>query len=234
MSNSSFHLYQLQKVDLRLDHLNQRLEKIALLLNNNPRLVKAQNQVDLTLSIIHGKEDELAKLEQTAAAKKIKIDQSEAALYNGKIINPKELKDLQAEINSLKRAVGTVEDEQLTLMSQLEEIHLTLLQDQKSYDSVLAESESDNQQLFGEKSELDKEKEKLITERQAASGQIQAEVMNIYEKLRMSKNHIAVSAIEDQSCATCGSEITASDIQKARSSTSLSFCPSCGRIIYAG
>lgn len=234
MSNSSFHLYQLQKVDLRLDHLNQRLEKIALLLNNNPRLVEAQNQVNLTLSIIHGKEDELAKLEQTAAAKKIKIDQSEAALYNGKIINPKELKDLQAEINSLKRAVGTVEDEQLTLMSQLEEIHLTLLQDQKSYDSVLAESESDNQQLFGEKSELDKEKEKLITERQAASGQIQAEVMNIYEKLRMSKNHIAVSAIEDQSCATCGSEITASDIQKARSSTSLSFCPSCGRIIYAG
>jgi predicted nucleic acid-binding Zn-ribbon protein len=99
---------------------------------------------------------------------------------------------------------------------------------------VLTESESDNQQLFGEKSELDKEKEKLITERQAASGQIQAEVMNIYEKLRMSKNHIAVSAIEDQSCATCGSEITASDIQKARSSTSLSFCPSCGRIIYAG
>jgi predicted nucleic acid-binding Zn-ribbon protein len=234
LSNSSFHLYQLQKVDLRLDHLNQRLEKIALLLNNNPRLVEAQNQVNLTLSIIHGKEDELAKLEQTAAAKKIKIDQSEAALYNGKIINPKELKDLQAEINSLKRAVGTVEDEQLTLMSQLEEIHLTLLQDQKSYDSVLAESESDNQQLFGEKSELDKEKEKLITERQAASGQIQAEVMNIYEKLRMSKNHIAVSAIEDQSCATCGSEITASDIQKARSSTSLSFCPSCGRIIYAG
>ena len=234
MSNSSFHLYQLQKVDLRLDHLNQRLEKIALLLNNNPRLVEAQNQVDLTLSIIHGKEDELAKLEQTAAAKKIKIDQSEAALYNGKIINPKELKDLQAEINSLKRTVGTVEDEQLTLMSQLEEIHLTLLQDQKSYNSVLTESESDNQQLFGEKSELDKEKEKLITERQAASGQIQAEVMNIYEKLRMSKNHIAVSAIEDQSCATCGSEITASDIQKARSSTSLSFCPSCGRIIYAG
>ena len=234
MSNSSFHLYQLQKVDLRLDHLNQRLEKIALLLNNNPRLVEAQNQVNLTLSIIHGKEDELAKLEQTAAAKKIKIDQSEAALYNGKIINPKELKDLQAEINSLKRAVGTVEDEQLTLMSQLEEIHLTLLQDQKSYNSVLTESESDNQQLFGEKSELDKEKEKLITERQAASGQIQAEVMNIYEKLRMSKNHIAVSAIEDQSCATCGSEITASDIQKARSSTSLSFCPSCGRIIYAG
>jgi len=173
-------------------------------------------------------------LEQTAAAKKIKIDQSEAALYNGKIINPKELKDLQAEINSLKRTVGTVEDEQLTLMSQLEEIHLTLLQDQKSYNSVLTESESDNQQLFGEKSELDKEKEKLITERQAASGQIQAEVMNIYEKLRMSKNHIAVSAIEDQSCATCGSEITASDIQKARSSTSLSFCPSCGRIIYAG
>ena len=234
MSNSSFHLYQLQKVDLRLDHLNQRLEKIALLLNNNPRLVEAQNQVNLTLSIIHGKEDELAKLEQTATAKKIKIDQSEAALYNGKIINPKELKDLQAEINSLKRAVGTVEDEQLTLMSQLEEIHLTLLQDQKSYNSVLTESESDNQQLFGEKSELDKEKEKLITERQAASGQIQAEVMNIYEKLRMSKNHIAVSAIEDQSCATCGSEITASDIQKARSSTSLSFCPSCGRIIYAG
>ena len=71
-------------------------------------------------------------------------------------------------------------------------------------------------------------------EREAATGQIPANILTVYEKLRISKKHIAVTPIDDQCCATCGSEITASDIQKARLSSSLSFCPFCGRILYAG
>lgn len=234
LSNSSFHLYQLQKVDLRLDQINQRTEKIGQLLSNNPELVETENQVNSTLKMIHEKENELSALEEASSKKKIKIEQSEASLYNGKISNPKELKDLQTEIVSLKKAISSIEDDQLILMAQLEEYNQILQQNQKVHDSVLINSQQDGQKLLSEIDELNKEKEKLIKERQAATGQIQAESLRIYENLRNSKNHIAVAIIDDQCCATCGSEITASDIQKARSSSALFFCPSCGRIIYAG
>jgi hypothetical protein len=221
-------------VDLRLDHLNQRLEKIASLLSYNPKLTAALDSVNASQGAIRQKEAELAALEQVSESKKIKIEQSEASLYNGKNTNPKELKDLQTEIDSLKRSVSTIEENQISLMAILDDLAQNLSENKAAYSVVLGESEQENQTLFNENSELEKEKEKLFKERQAATGQIQAEILQTYEKLRPAKNHIAVTTIEEQSCATCGSEITASDIQKARTASALSYCPSCGRIIYAG
>ncbi|MHC1741010.1 MAG: zinc ribbon domain-containing protein [Anaerolineaceae bacterium] len=234
MSNSSFHLYQLQKVDLRLDQIGHRLHLISTLLSSNPKLQEAQTQVNNCLEAITQCETKIADLEKISSAKGIKIQQSEAALYNGKNSNPKELKDLQVEIESLKRVVSTVVEEQLALMAEVDDLNQKLIAIKVNFDSVLAESDRENQHLINEKNTLEKENEKLLKERQAATSQIPAEILATYELIRKAKNHIAVAAIEDQSCATCGSEITASDIQKARSSTSLSFCPSCGRILYAG
>jgi len=234
VSNSSFHLFQLQKVDHRLDQIEQRSEKIAALLSNNPKLRSAEAQVKAGQQTLQQKEDELKTLEGQANGKKIKIEQSEAALYSGKNSNPKELKDLQLEIEALKRALGSLDEEQLNAMAILDEINQKLQENQAAYTAALAESQQENQQLFAEKGDLDKEKEKLLKERQAAAGQIAADAMSIYEKLRGTKNHIAVTAIDEQCCSVCGSEITASDIQKARASSGLSFCPSCGRILYAG
>jgi predicted nucleic acid-binding Zn-ribbon protein len=234
LSHSSFHLYQLQKVDLRIDQVNQRLEKIEAQLNDNPRLREAEKQVSLDQAAVTKVENDLAALENVSTAKKVKIEQSEAALYSGKNTNPKELKDLQAEIESLKRTLSANEEEQLNSMAALEDEQAKLKASQAIHATVSAEIEQENSQLIIEKNNLNKEKEKLLTEHNAAQGQIPAEILAIYEKLRTSKNHIAVTAIDDQCCSTCGSEITASDIQKARASTALSFCPSCGRILYAG
>lgn len=234
MSHSSFHLYQLQKLDLRIDQIIQRLEKIETLLHNNPRLLEAEKQVKSDQASVLKVEKELSALENVSATKKVKIEQSEAALYSGKNTNPKELKDLQTEIESLKRTLSANEEEQLSLMGQLEEEQKKLAASQATHAKVSAEIEQENSQLVNEKTALSKEKEKLLTEHAIAQGQIPAEVLSIYEKLRSSKNHIAVTSVEDQCCATCGSEITASDIQKARTSPTLSFCPFCGRILYAG
>lgn len=234
MSNPSFHLYQLQKLDLRLDQINQRVDQITTQLRNNPKLLEAENQLKISRQEIQKKDEELNNLEQLSKNKKIKIEQSEAVLYGGKNTNPKELKDLQIEIDSLKRSLSALEENQLTLMTLLDDLNQELDNKQSIYDSVLKETEQENQHLFIEKIEFEKEIEKLLKERQAVSGQIQADALSIYERLRPIKNHIAVTGIEDQCCAVCGREITASDIQKARSSSTLSFCPSCGRILYAG
>jgi predicted nucleic acid-binding Zn-ribbon protein len=234
LSHSSFHLYQLQKVDFRLDQINLRLDKISAQLANNPKLREAEQQVKADQELITQNETALGSLEQFSKNKKIKIEQSEASLYNGKNSNPKELKDLQIEIESLKRAVGSNEEEQLTLMALLEELHGQLQQSQSASAVILAESEQENQHLVLERTDLEKEKEKLFTERQAATSQIQPADVAVYESLRSTKNHIAVTVIEEQCCTSCGSEIRVSDVQKARASSTLSFCPFCGRILYAG
>jgi predicted nucleic acid-binding Zn-ribbon protein len=234
MANFSFHLFQLQKIDSQIDQINTRLKKISDLLVNDPQLIEAENELSSCQTIYSEKENSFSDLENQAAKKKIKIEQSESALYSGKNSNPKELKDLQAEIESLKHSLLTLEEDQLGVMSSLDEIDTALQTKKERFSLVKAESDKRNSNLLCEKSNLEKELYKFTAERLAASGQIPADILQNYEKLRIIKNHIAVTSVEDQSCSTCGSEITAAEIQKSRTSITLCYCPSCGRILYAG
>lgn len=234
MTNPSFHLFQLQKVDLRIDQINSRLSKIVELLANNPQLIESEKAFNKSQQEYIQKEKEFANLEDSVKKKKIKVEQSESILYGGKNPNPKELKDLQTEIDSLKRSIASIEEDQLVLMSSMDELSKEVQNKKDLFESCRLENEKSNIGLFAEKGNLEKEKEKLLAERTADSTQIPSDAVANYEKLRTAKNHIAVTAVEDQSCATCGSEITAADIQRSRTSSILTYCPSCGRILYAG
>jgi len=234
MANYSFHLFQLQKIDSHMDQINSRQKKIVDRLSNDPQLVEAELELATCQNKYSEKENCFSDIENQVVKKKIKIEQSESALYSGKNANPKELKDLQVEIEFLKNSLTNLEEEQLALMASMDEINVILQNKKSHFDYCKAESEKNNLDLFSEKKGLEKELERLSAERVAAIKQIPVEALQIYERLRVSKNHIAVTAIEDQSCLTCGSEITAADIQKARNSMILCYCPSCGRILYAG
>ncbi len=234
MTSSSFHLYQLQKIDLLIDHNNQQVNSIHDTLANNPGLKAAENILAEATLVFQKCSDELAQTEAAARAKQIKIEQSESSLYKGNISNPKELKDLQAEIASLKKALSQIEENQLLQMAAVEEAESTLKDAKSAYNSALQTAESENVKLIVELDAAKKNLETLVVEREVAIQQLIPESIAIYEKLRKSKNRIAIAPVEDESCAVCGSEIRVSDIQKSKTSSTLSFCPGCGRILYAG
>ncbi len=234
MANSSFHLYQLQKIDLQQDRNNQQIKKITELLASNPVLKEAEETTNQLKELLHRKSNELKQIEDSAHQKQIKIEQSESALYKGSISNPKELKDLQAEIVSLKKALSQIEEKQLVLMDEVEKLETSVAISTQEYQKILTQSESENVRFVQELESLKRANEKLVVERDLAVKQIASDLVGIYEKLRSSKNRIAVSMIEEEACSACGAEITPSDIQKAKTSTILLFCPTCGRILYAG
>jgi uncharacterized protein len=234
MTNLTFHLFQLQKIDLRIDQIDARTKKIHDLVHHNQALQEASQKLTTSQAAVEQKIAEISDLDKAASAKSIKIQQSESALYQGKNQNPKELSDLQKEIASLKNALSSLEEQQLTKLADLDELNLTLVTDQKLVSTIADEWQTSNNSLLSESEFLNKEKDKLTTERQLALSQIPSESSLLYEKLRISKNHIAVTSVEDESCTICGSEISAADIQRAKNSSLLVTCPSCGRILYSG
>lgn len=234
MANTSFHLFQLQKIDLQIDQTVLKIKKINDTLANNPVLKAADLKVSQTKELLHKKTTELKQVEETAHTKQIKIEQSESSLYKGTISNPKELNDLQAEIASLKKLLSQIEENQLALMSEVEEIESKLAKASDEYDAVFKAAELDNGKLIEDRKNLLHNNEKLALEREVALKQISAESIAVYEKLRAAKNRIAVTDVVDEACSTCGSEITAANIQKAKTSATLSFCSGCGRILYTG
>jgi predicted nucleic acid-binding Zn-ribbon protein len=56
--------------------------------------------------------------------------------------------------------------------------------------------------------------------------------LTIYEKLRRQKGGVAVTGVVDDTCQTCGVMLVYRLIREAEDDTKLSYCESCGRIIY--
>jgi predicted nucleic acid-binding Zn-ribbon protein len=232
--NQSFHLYQLQKLDSQLDQTDQRLLAIQSQLESDERLKEARQVVADRLAELGKVQKKLKKLEQDASAKHIKVEQSESNLYSGRIKNPKELQDVQAEVASIKRAITTLEDQQLELMLEVETVQADVKQSEDEFKSVEAVVLEDQASLNGERKQLQSKRERMLKEKDASLQQVEPAWLKQYQELRRKKRGIAVSAVIDSACSACGTTLTPGECQAARSPVNIMLCPTCGRILYAG
>lgn len=230
----SFHLFQLQKLDTQVSSATSRIAEINRLLAQNEPLVQAQSHLDSAADRLKTARAKLREVEISVHNKRIKAEQSEAVLYGGTVKNPKELQDLQTEIAALKRAIGQLEDSQLELMVAVEEAEQNFRGDEAQLNHVKAEQAGQSASLLGETSTLQALLGRLEVERKALVSQINPALLDTYTQLRATKRGLAVVPVEDDCCTACGSTLTAAEIQAARSSTRLVYCPMCGRILYSG
>ncbi len=233
MSQSS-DLYRLQRIDSRRDQNLNRIREIDQIIQKDESIRLAQEKFDSSDKSLLEAKRALKRKEEAVQAQKIKIEQTEASLYGGLIRNPKELQDLQHESASLKKYLAVLEDDQLEAMIALDSAQAD---HEKSNTSLESAKNSFNQKQSGllhEKETLQKEIQKLDSERQAAASQIPALNLGEYEKLRQQKRGLAVVAVVDKSCEGCGATLTPAEWQAARNPQQIGRCPSCGRILYAG
>lgn len=232
--NQALHLSQLQKIDTQLDQINLRLKEITSIMAADQSIQEAEADLENTRQALRLAHRELQKAEEKVQNQRVKIETSDAALYGGKIRNPKELQDIQLEIQSLKKYLVTLEDQQLEAMLVYEAAELEKEQAEQNLIRVQAQQASSQSHLLGEKDTLERQAERLRVEYRVAESQVDANSLSIYRRLREQKRGLAVTAIEDGACKACGSGLRPAELQSARSPNNLVFCSSCGRIIYAG
>jgi predicted nucleic acid-binding Zn-ribbon protein len=176
----------------------------------------------------------LKTAEDAVSAVRIKINQSEASLYGGKIHNPKELQGIQTEISSLKKRLAVLEDEQLEAMLAVEEAEAGQTKSQEDLVKTKADVAGQQASLLGEQGQITRTAEKLQTMRAMAAASILPENLQIYERLRKAKRGLAVSKIDDNACTVCGSPVRPAEFQAAHASQQMGYCGTCGRILYSG
>jgi len=231
--SDSLNLYRLQQLDTRLAQIEFRLKTIADALESNAQLKEAKSNLDLTSNRRLVVMRELKQKENDAAEKKIKIEQIESNLYAGNIHNPKELQGLQAELDSLKRNLASLEDQELQDMLALDIIQSDYKIASEKYNEILNRVAQENKDLVIEQGSLQKEAERLSVERQATTQSIEDKFLSQYNELREQRHGIAVTTISDNSCDSCGAVLTPAQKQSAHHSHQLFRCPSCGRFIYS-
>jgi len=229
-----FKLYRLQQVDSQLDKINLRLDEINEILGDDESLQAALTHMETAkLSRIEA-EKELRFVEEEVRAQQIKIEQNQSRLYSGKVTNPKELQDLQAEAEAFKRQLSVLEDTQIEKMLSLEASQSHENEASKALDIVQVDRKSEHGDLAKEQSTLIGENKQLENEQEAATTGISDEDLRFYNKTRESKNGLAVVKITDKSCSACGNQLSQALAQAARSPDEINRCSTCKRILYAG
>lgn len=226
-------LYRLQQVDSQIDQIQARLRTIQQVLENDAELSLARDSLTAA-GTKHREAEGLLKISEADVEKqRIKIEQTEASLYGGRVHNPKELQDLQKDAASLKRHLETLEERQLEAMLAAESAEKDLQIAQTEMEHVQSRLRDQNRDLTVESESLRRDLERLSSERQAVVKDIAAQALGDYEQLRRQKRGIAITTVADQACEACGTTLTASQQQSARSTRQLFHCPTCGRILFA-
>ena len=229
-----FQLYRLQQLDTQLDGIHTRLNEIESTLadDSEVRLSRektAQDNAALQQARLHLRNAEFETQQQ-----RIKIEQTEATLYGGKVRNPKELKDLENEAMALKRYLSVLEDRQLESMLAEEEASKYHANSVVELEKVLANYKRRMEELHQDKEKLEKDQKRHEEERRVAAQAIPAEDLSTYEQLRQKLRGIAVAKVADRACAACGSTLNAMLLNATRSPNQLNMCDHCGRILYLG
>ncbi len=229
-----FKLYRLQQVDSQLGKTQTRLHEIDVILQNDAAIRQAEAVTSSAEHELQATQKDLRRAEQETKAQRAKIKQTENRLYGGTVRNPKELQDLQNESAALKRYLEVLEERQLEAMMAVDEADEVFQTAQKRWDDAKAEAVSSHAALNGEKTKLLHNVNRLTSERDTMSANIPADDLAIYERLRTKRRGIAVAKVSSKACDACGVTLTSSLFQSARSPNQLSYCETCGRILYVG
>lgn len=226
-------LYRLQQVDSQIDQIQSRLKAIRQTMENDAELRAANEQAATKDHQLKEAERLLKQSEQDVEKQRIKLEQTEASLYGGLVHNPKELQDLQKDVVALKRHLETLEERELAAMEVVENAEKDSEHAHIDLEHLTAQRGDQFRNLTTQSETLNKDLERFTAERTAVIKDLAAQAIQTYEQLRKQRRGIAVTTVSDSACAACGTTLTPSQQQSARSTSQIFHCPSCGRILYA-
>lgn len=227
-------LYRLQTVDLDLDQQRARLREIEAGLADSASVMRCRETLHKAETDLLAVRTALRQAEQDLAGHKVKLEEAERQLYGGSVHNPKELQDLQAEVDSLNRHRAALEDRLLDAMVEQEEAE-ALCQDARDGLAQASGSEaSRNAALQEEQSRALAAIERLHSEREAALANVTEGDLALYMQLRDTRGGIALARVNEDTCGACGMTLAHSLRQEIHMGDALVRCGHCGRLLYAG
>jgi len=223
-------LYQLQEVDLEIESNERALSQIASQLGESQAVVRTQNQLELEQQRL----EELRRKQHSAEWEiedlVTKLTAAEETLFSGRIKNPKELTNLQHEVDALKARRDQLEDRTLEIMDQVERSETSVARISNQLETLKAEWHRQQQQLSGELEKLKAILSDLGHKRQLLSDEIDPQAIEFYQELRKEKG-TAVARVEQGICRGCRISLPTTELQQVRSGN-LVQCSSCGRILF--
>ena len=229
------HILELQFIDSEIMQANTKLKslpEIEQLLHIDKRITSANEE----LAQVKAEADQIAlelrrgEVDVETVTDRIKKD--EARLSSGNA-TPKELEQLQHEIESLKRRQVALEEIELEIMVRAEASSArvnTLTTDLRSLETLKSEI---NQRLATATTDINLLILSKTTARNEVVAKIEKPLLDLYEKIRTSNGGIGAASLVADKCNGCNLTINAVEMNriKALAADELLRCEECRRIL---
>ena len=161
-----------------------------------------------------------------------KIAREEKRLYDGSVKNPKELTNIQHEVDGFKAHRGTFEDELIGVLDAAEEADRAYRAAGKLVTALEARWQGEQDALKHEAHRLNDLITRAEIRREAQKVKVPPRALHMYDDLRRRKGGMAVARIVGPNCSGC--RVTIPDGMRKRAFADLVQCPNCERILALG
>ena len=227
-------LLELQEIDSAADRLEARRRQLEV--GDELRAARAAmeetegrlGELRLALDAV-AREQQRLEYEIDSMARKAQAE--EKRLYDGSIVNAKELEALQHEIANLKERRGRTEDELLDQMLRREDLESRA----SGLEAEMAASRARVEEIGGdavkELQEIDGQLAARRTARDALVPELDEELLELYEDLRRQKKGIGAAALVDGVCSACHEKLSALELDRLKKTDGVKRCEYCRRIV---
>jgi uncharacterized protein len=224
-------LFALQEVDLALDASRSALEGAATGPDEPEHVAAAREAADAARTAVRTAEKRFKEEEFEADELRQKIEPLEQKLYQGLILNPRELEDLQQDIASLKRHRSDLDDRALATMDALERAQNELKEAEQLLKEVSDAWQSERAEKGDMSTQLAREIAQLEVQRAEREADVDSGSLVLYQRLRDARGGRAVARVVGGACSGCRISLPMNIIQRARGSEIVQ-CVNCERILY--
>ena len=225
-------LYQLQKLDTQIDEKKKRLGAVLNAQKEPESLLTIRKRVEAANVELKKWQTQHKDLTLEVGSVNTKAKNSENRLYSGKVTNPKELKDLQQEIDALNRRKAVLEDAVLEALVMIEEVQAEKTAADEALETAVAQWETQSAHLKTEQNELALSLHKLMQTRKTKAAAIDAPSLKEYEQLRQQRHGLAVAGLRVNMCLGCRTTVSANKVKEVNEGRKV-YCGGCGRLLAA-
>lgn len=225
-------LIHFQEIDLELQRLDQRLAAIQTILQDESELSPARQHAEQAARAAHEANKAQKDIEFELQRVQTDLQQTEQRLYGGSVTQPRQLEDLQAKSQSLRRRVAKLEDDLLEAMVAREEADETAATAASDLQQMTVQREALCCRLTAEREELETHRQTLHQEAQHIKEKIPPAILDSYDYLTSRTGGIPVARLNGDICSMCGMEVLKPTQRKVRNGEE-AYCDGCRRLLVA-
>lgn len=229
-------LLDLQGLDAALDRLAHRrrtLPEIEQIDQLDAKVTQLAGDIVLVDTEDSDLGREQSKLEADIDLVRGRMQKDQQRLDAGQVSSPRELENLQSEIESLKRRQGDLEDDELEIMEKREVVQSRLQELRDERERLVVELSDAEQRRDVAFAEIDAEREKTMQQRDELAAALPADLLALYDKVRGSSAGVGAAALHRGRCEGCHLQLNTTDLNRLREAAEdeVLRCEECRRIL---